>query len=103
VAGSARPLKGLVAWQASSGRAHRGTRSRPLPARLRPPCLWGAGLGSRLRSSVCRFQPVVPLCFAQAPGRLRQSTSQFGQVSRLRGRSHNYAFKRTAGRCFDVH
>jgi hypothetical protein len=39
----------------------------------------------------------LPLCFAQAPGRLRQSTSQFGQVSRLRGRSHNYVFNRTCG------
>jgi hypothetical protein len=90
-------LAGLVGSR-SPRHALQAAASAPAPA-----VSLGAGPGSRLRSRVCRSQPVVPLCFAQAPGRLRESTRQFGQVSRLRGRSHNYAFKRTAGGCFDVH
>ena len=37
-----------------------------------------AGAQARLRPSLCRSQPVIPLCFAQAPERLRFSARRVG-------------------------
>jgi hypothetical protein len=85
VAGSARPLKGLVAWQASSGRARRGMRSRPRPARLRRPCLGARARGLGFVAACVAFSRSCRYASHRRPGGFGSPPGSLGRCRAAEG------------------